>query len=78
MIAYKRAVSGLALRHELHRFVNESLSEPPARAREGWKPLREAMERLDNARVQQASDDVEAVSAWSSASPRSATSSEDA
>jgi hypothetical protein len=71
-------MSGRALPHELHRLVNESLSEPPARAREGWKPLREAMERLDNARVQQAAYDAEAVSAWSSASPLSATSSEGA
>jgi hypothetical protein len=46
---------------ELQRLVNEPLSEPPARAREHWKPLRQAMERLDNARFQQSSFEAENV-----------------
>jgi hypothetical protein len=44
------------LTSELQRLYQEPLSEPSARAREGWKPLREAMERLDNARVQASYD----------------------
>jgi hypothetical protein len=47
-----------ALSPELQRLLNEPLSEPPARAREHWKALDKAMERLDRARVQQASYDV--------------------
>jgi hypothetical protein len=48
-----------ALSPELQRLINEPLSEPPPRARQLWKALAQAMERLDNARVQQASYDAE-------------------
>src|SRR6266545_5026468 len=37
----------------LQRLVREPLSEPPPLAREHWKTLTKAMERLDQARVQQ-------------------------
>jgi hypothetical protein len=46
---------------ELQRLINEPLSEPPALAREHWKPIRQAMERLDRARAQQAGFDAEPV-----------------
>lgn len=50
-----------ALSPELLRLLNEPLSEPPATARRLWKTLAQAMEKLDNARVQQASYDAEVI-----------------
>jgi hypothetical protein len=44
---------------EQQRLIQEPLSEPPARARGHWKPLREAMEKLDGLRAQQATFDAE-------------------
>lgn len=45
----------------LQRLVREPLSEPPPLAREHWKTLAKAMERLDQARVQQATYGAEIV-----------------
>ena len=39
---------------ELQRLASEPFSEPPARAREAWKALGKAMEKLDRVRVQAA------------------------
>jgi hypothetical protein len=54
---------------ELQRLVQEPLSEPPARAREHWKALREAMERLDGLRTQQAAFDADIAPAKRSPRP---------
>jgi hypothetical protein len=43
-----------ALTPELQRLINEPLNEPPARARQHWKSLDKAMEKLNDARAQQA------------------------
>jgi hypothetical protein len=44
---------------ELQALINEPLSEPPARAREHWKPLAKAMEWLGNLIAQQMKFDAE-------------------
>lgn len=44
---------------ELQRLINEPMSEPPLQARQLWETLAAAMEKLDNARAQQASYDAE-------------------
>lgn len=48
-----------ALSPELQRLINEPLSEPPTRAREHWKALGKAMERLERLCAQQASYDAD-------------------
>jgi hypothetical protein len=68
-----------ALSPELQRLANEPLSEPPPRARQPWTGLAQATERLDNARVQQASYDAEVSRLRDELKPASrATSTEDA
>ena len=48
-----------ALPPDVQRLIDEPLSEPPARARQLWKPLDKAMGRLDNLAAQQARYDAE-------------------